>query len=37
VNTDPHPLADLIGGTTTPDHHEHEDINPLHDNTFDDF
>jgi hypothetical protein len=36
VNTDPHPLADLIGGTTIPNLIEHDDVDPLHDNIFED-
>jgi len=40
VNTDQHPLAELIGGTTIPNHrqsaNELDDDNPLHDNIFQD-
>jgi hypothetical protein len=36
VNTDPHPLSELIGGTTIPNHsqsaNELEDDDSLHDN-----
>ena len=34
VNTDPHPLADLIGGTKAPPRTEESNAEPLHSNTF---
>jgi len=37
VNTDPHPLTELIGGTATADQREDEHANDLPSNTFGEF
>jgi hypothetical protein len=37
VNTDPHPLADLIGGTATGQRVAQDDADPLLGNMFDEF
>ncbi len=37
VNTDPHPLADLIGGSAANPRAEELDLEPLPSNTFGEF
>jgi len=37
VNTDPHPLADLIGGTMYPSRTEASNVEPLPSSTFEEF
>ncbi|MFH5243963.1 IS1595 family transposase, partial [Antrihabitans sp. NCIMB 15448] len=37
VNTDPHPLVELIGGTAAGNSVTLENLEPLSSNTFDDF
>lgn len=37
VNTDPYPLAELIGGTAAGHHVEHGDVDPLSSNAVGEF
>ncbi len=37
INTDPHPLTELIGGTATTDQRKGEHANDLPSNTFGEF